>query len=44
MSKIIKVSDDKCRSSRVWTTSGAKLSGCSPEAQYKLWKLNCLVE
>ena len=35
---------DKYRSKHVWTPSGAKFSGYSPEAQYKLWKLNYLVE
>jgi N-acetyl sugar amidotransferase len=35
---------DKYRSERIWTPSGAKFSGYSPEAQYKLWKLNYLVE
>ena len=35
---------DKYRNRRVWTPSGAKFAGYSPEAQYKLWKLNYLVE
>ena len=35
---------DKYRSKHVWTPSGAKFSGYSPETQYKLWKLNYLVE
>ena len=35
---------DKYRSKHVWTPSGAKFSGYSPEAQYKLWKLNYLVK
>ena len=35
---------DKYRNRRVWTPSGAKFTGYSPEAQYKLWKLNYLVE
>ena len=35
---------DKYRSRKIWTPSGAKFSGYSPEAQYKLWKLNHLVK
>ena len=35
---------DKYRSKHVWTPSGAKFAGYSPEAQYKLWKLNHIVE
>ncbi len=35
---------DKYRSRHIWKPSGAKFSGYSPEAQYKLWKLRHQVE